>query len=138
MSHEGFPDRQHLEGRRTVTAELLLQELSRLGVKVHREGDKLLFIDPKRALTPALKAELRMHRAGIMAALQSQHAASAARERPALEVVASVGDRAAKLVVRADGKIVTVALRPDEMADLTERLLDAGGRKALAKRQGIL
>ena len=47
-----------------MSAKTLLTELTRLGVTLHRGGGKLLFIDPKRALTPPLKAELQTQHAG--------------------------------------------------------------------------
>jgi len=121
-----------------MTAKALLNELTRLGVTIHHDGDKLLFIDPQRAITPAVEGALRTNRLGLLAALAERQSPSAETKRPAVEVVSLSDGRGARLVVTEDGRIAGANLKPIEMADLAEQLLDAGGRNAMAKRSGAV
>lgn len=123
---------------KAMSARPLLDELTRLGVTMHADGGKLLFIDPKRALTPALRGALRTNRAALLAELAGRPSSHLEVAATAVEVVPAADGKGARLVVREDGRIAGAVLSPIELAELAEQLMEAGGRAALAKRQGVL
>ena len=55
-----------------MSAASLLTELSRLGVSVAGDGERLRYRGPREALTPALLGKLREHKAALLAELDRQ------------------------------------------------------------------
>ena len=54
---------------------------------------------------------------------------------PPVEVMPEPGGNGARLVVREISQLAGVDLAPFELAEISDQLLDAGGRKAKAKRE---
>ena len=49
-----------------MTPDTLLTELQTRGIKVRRDGDRLLVTDPARSLTPGLSAAIKKHKAALI------------------------------------------------------------------------
>lgn len=54
-----------------VDAQMLIRMLSRIGITLRRDGDKLLFRAPRRLHTDDLVSVLRAHKPAIMQVLTS-------------------------------------------------------------------
>ena len=49
-----------------MTPDTLLTELHTRGIKVRRDGDRLMVTDPARSLTPGLSAAIKKHKAALI------------------------------------------------------------------------
>lgn len=49
-----------------MTPDTLLTELQTRGIKVRRDGDRLMVTDPARSLTPGLSAAIKKHKAALI------------------------------------------------------------------------
>ena len=49
-----------------MTPDALLTELQTRGIKVRRDGDRLLVTDPARSLTPGLSAAIKKYKAALL------------------------------------------------------------------------
>jgi hypothetical protein len=52
-----------------MTAESLIKKLTRKGISLMVDGDRLIWAAPKGSMTPELLVELRSHRGEVLAAL---------------------------------------------------------------------